>query len=152
MAGSPTPATLESELYDALAGRVRFRSGKTGTANLIYPVPATLDDRFVRSLFLTYRDGDGRQGPSVVSAVLRFVRKSDGHVQSVGNSGVSSNDDAAPNSGPNGWATHQSATRGNTIENAHTMDFESNYYFVQLTLRRSDPAVPLGALGVFLTE
>ena len=152
MAAVPTPATLEKGLYDALAGRVNFREGKTGTINLICAVPATLHNQFVRSLFLTYRDGDGNTGPSVVSAALRFIRKSDGHVETVGNGNVSSNDSAAPNSGPSGWVTHQSATAGNTIDNAHTMDFDQNYYYVQITLERSSYEVPLGVIGVYLTD
>lgn len=150
MAAVPTPATLRADLYDSVAGRVKFRSGRTGTVNLISAIPATLHKRHLRSLFLTYQDGDGRQGPARVSAALRMIRRRDGHVETVRNGGVSSNDRRAPNSGPRGWVTHQSATRGNTID--HRLDFEKNYYYVQITLRRSDPTVPLGAIGVYLTE
>lgn len=148
MAAAPTPATLREDLYDARAGRVVFREGKTGTVNLVCPVSADLRDTHLRSLFLTYRDGDGPEEPSVVSAALRVIRTSDGHVETVENGNVSSNDGTAPDSGSEGWETHQSATPGNTIE--HTLDFDRNYYYVQITLRRDEPDVPLGAIGVSL--
>lgn len=150
MAAVPTPATLRGDLYDSVAGRVKFREDETGTVNLICPVPASLHDRHVRSLFLTYQDGDGREGPSVASAALRSIRKEDGHVETVANGNVSSNDDDAENSGPDGWVTHQSASAGDTIE--HDMDFDRHYYYVQITLERSDPSVPVGAIGVYLTN
>ena len=158
MGATPTPATLEDGLTDALAGRVVFRQGKTGTANLICPIGSVsqnLSKFTVRSLHLTYHDGDGKEGPSVVSAALRRIRKSDGHVETVKNGGVSSNSPNASNSGPGGFATHQSATPGNTIDAG--LDFKDfyyyyYYYYVQITMRRSDAAVPLAVQGAFLTN
>lgn len=153
MAATPTPKTLDEGLVDALAGRVRFREGRAGTANLICPIgPSSekLANFTVRSLHLTYRDGDGKEGPSVVSAALRRINKATGHVETVRNGGVSSNHDKATNSGPDGFASHQSATGGQTI--GESLDLDRFYYYVQITLRRSDAAVPLVVQGAFLTN
>lgn len=151
MAAVPTPATLRDDLCDYLAGRVRLREGKTGTANLICPVPATFHQKHLRRLLLTYGDGDHGGDASEVRAAIRFIRKGDGHVQTVGNnqewSTVSSNDDNAPNSGPSGWATHQS-NRG--FERIGVLDFNKRYYYVQITLKRSNPDIPVRAMGVEL--
>src|SRR4051794_17124098 len=96
MAAVPTPATLEAGLIDSLAGNVRFRAGRVGLANLMCPIPASLQGQHLRSLRLTYRDPDAGSGlkeedrpdRTRVSAVMRQVRVSDGHVENVPNSSV----------------------------------------------------------------
>ena len=148
MACLPAGAPIISNRHDALAGAVRFRDGQTGNIALICPIPDDLGGTTLRSLRLTYRDADGRQGPSKVSAVIRRIRHSDGHVATLPNGDVSSNDTNATNSGPNGWATHQSGSPGNVL--SHAIDAANFYYYVQINLQRADPAVPLGAMGVHL--
>ena len=148
MAAAPAGGSISEDLYDALTGKVVFREGKTGNIALICPISDDLNGTLLRSLRLTYRDGDGKQGPSVVSASIRRVRKSDGHVASLPNGEVSSNGPGAVNSGPNGWATHQSGAPGNVLN--HTLDLRNFYYYVQINLKRTDPTVPIGVIGVHL--
>jgi hypothetical protein len=143
-AGIPSP----TDLYDSLAGRVVFKPDRTGTITLICPILNNLERVLLKSLGLTYLDGDGREGPSVVTAALRRIRRTDGHVATVDNGEVSSNDAAAPISGPSGWATHQSSTPGHVL--THILDLDNYYYYVQIGLSRSDPAIPLGVMGVHL--
>lgn len=148
MACEPAGAPIARDLYDSLAGKVRFREGKIGTIALICPISDDLGNTQLRSLRLTYRDGDGKEGPSVVSAAIRRVRRSDGHVATLPNGDVSSNDSNAVNSGPTGWATHQSGAPGRVLN--HVLDLDKFYYYVQINLRRTDAAVPLAAMGVHL--
>lgn len=148
MASVPAGASMNSGLYDSLAGRVIFKKGKTGTIALICPISDDLGKVSLRSLRLTYRDGDGRQGPSVVSASIRRVKKSNGSVATLRNGTVSSNDSNAVNSGPTGWVTHQSGSPGRVL--SHVLDLDNYYYYVQINLKRTDAAVPLGVLGVHL--
>jgi hypothetical protein len=149
MACQPAGAPIKADLHDALAGAVRFKDGRVGTIALICPILDSLGaPGALRSLRLTYRDGDGREGPSEVSAAVRRVRRSDGHVATLDNGDVSSNDSTAPNSGPSGWETHQSGSPGNVL--SHTVDLEDFYYYVQINLTRSDAAVPLAVMGVHL--
>jgi hypothetical protein len=148
MAAQPAGIPIRTNLHVSSHGTVRFRDGRTGTIALICPITDDLDGVRLRSLRLTYRDGDGRQGPSAVSASLRRVRRSDGHIATLPNGGVSSNHVSAPNSGPSGWVTHQSGSPGNTLD--HVLDLENFYYYVQINLQRSDDAVPLGVMGVHL--
>lgn len=148
MAAQQAGAPIVAGLYDALAGGVRFREGRTGNIALICPILDDLGGVGLRSLRLTYRDGDGKQGPSEVSAVIRRVRRSDGHVATLENGDVTSNAVAAPNSGPTGFATHQSGSPGNVLN--HVIDLENFYYFVQINLKRSDAGVPLAVMGVHL--
>jgi hypothetical protein len=150
MAGVPTPPTIQNDLYECRAGKVIFKEGKTGTITLICPVSQNLSEYGdLRSLIMIYRDGDGHEGPSEVTAELRRVRMSDGHVESLQNGIVSSNDPSAPNRGPTRWATHQSAKPGKTIN--HVMDLVHYYYYVQITLKRNGGA-PLAIMGVYLTN
>lgn len=148
MACEPAGAPIVRDRYDSLAGKVRFRAGKTGSIALICPISDDLGKAQLRSLRLTYRDADGKEGPSVVSAAIRRVRRSDGSVATLTNGGVSSNDPNAINSGPTGWATHQSGAPGNVLN--HVLDLEKFYYYVQINLKRTDAAVPLAAMGVHL--
>ncbi len=148
MACEPAGAPIKRDLYDSLAGKVRFREGKTGNIALICPISDDLGKTQLRSLRLTYRDGDGKEGPSVVSAVIRRVRRSDGHVATLPNGKVSSNDSNAVNSGPTGWATHQSGAPGRVLN--HVLDLDSFYYYVQINLKRTDANVPLAVMGVYL--
>jgi hypothetical protein len=148
MAAAPAGAPIPSGLYDALAGVVVFKPGQTGNIALICPILDDLDGVHLRSLRLTYRDGDGREGPSIVTAAIRRVRRTDGHVATLTNGQVSSNHSEAPNSGPSGWATHQSSSPGQVLD--HALDLQNYYYYVQINLIRSDAAVPLGVMGVHL--
>ena len=148
----PIPLVVQKDLIDVQSGRVIFKPGKAGIVSLICPI-GTVSEKMknasLRSLFLTYRDGDGKEGPGgVVTANLRRVRQSDGAVESLSNSLVSSNSTNAPNSGPKGWATHQSATTNSNI--AQGFEFDKFYYYVHITMKRDDSAVPLAVLGVFL--
>ena len=126
-------APIAGDLHDSLAGIVRFKAGKTGNIALICPISHDVNT-LLRSLRLTYRDGDGHEGPSSVTAVLRRVRRSDGYVATVLRGDVSSNDTDAPNSGPIGWATHQSGTAGRVL--SHSMDLLNYYYYVQINLKK----------------
>ena len=150
MAAVPTRSTLERKLYETWAGRALFRKGKTGILNLICPVSENLDGFRIHNLVLTYQDGDGPHGPAETRAVLRWIRRSDGHVETIENGAVSSNDTNAPDSGMKGWASNQSASSGETMN--HVVDFENHYYYVQITMKRNNAAVPLGAIGVYLTN
>lgn len=151
MAATPTPASLREDLYDSIAGKVKFREYKTGTINLICPVPATFHQDRPWQIHLTYQDGDHGADTTVVSAAFRSVHASDGHVETVGGQlgDVSSNDAGAPDSGSDGWATHSSTTGFVKISNEH-LNFNDNLYYVQITLKRSDPDVPVGAMGVYM--
>lgn len=148
MACEPAGAPIAMDLHDSLAGAVRFKEGKTGNIALICPISDDLGNTTLRSLRLTYRDGDGKGGPSLVSAALRRVRRSDGDVATLPNSEVNSNDSNADNSGPNGWATHQSGSQGAVLN--HVLDLSNFYYYVQINLKRTDADVPLGVMGVHL--
>lgn len=158
MAATPTPATLRDDLYDSQGGKVRFREHKTGMINLICPLPANFHKKTPWQLHLTYRDGDHQADTSEASAALRSVRVSDGHVETVGIQAqgdhlgdVSSNDDDAPDSGSDGWASHSSTTGFGKVSN-QPLDFNENQYYVQITLKRSDYDIPVGAMGVFLSS
>ena len=148
MAAAPAGASISENLYDALTGKVVFREGKTGNIALICPISDDLNGTHLRSLRLTYRDGDGKVGPSVVSASLRRVRKSDGHVETLPNGEVSSNDSNAFGSGPDGWITLTSGSPGHVLN--HTLDLMNFYYYVQINLKRTDTNVPVGVMGVHL--
>ena len=78
MAAQPAGIPILRDLHVSSHGTTRFAKGKTGIIALICPVADDLDGVRVRGIRLTYLDGDGRQGPSVVSAGLRRVRRSDG--------------------------------------------------------------------------
>lgn len=147
MACEPAGAPISADLHDSLWGVVRFKEGKTGNIALICPISHELNAQ-LRSLRLTYRDGDGHEGPSVVSAAVRRVRRSDGYVATLLNGDVSSNDSNAPNSGPTRWATHQSGTSGRVMN--HAPDTLNYYYYIQINLKRTDPNVPLAVMGVHL--
>ena len=158
MAAVPAIPAVRDQLYEVRAGRVIFKEGKSGTINLFCPITRDLGPS-LWDLRLTYRDGDGHEGPSVVSAALRRVNRKTGHVASFKYGTVSSNDDGnpsinenpAPNSGPQGWATHQSARPGRTLLNQnHQMDLENFYYYVQITMKRTNGVTPLGVMGAFL--
>ena len=151
MACEPAGAPIIRDNHESLAGKVRFKEGKRGKVALICPVNmvTAATGKSPRSLFLTYQDGDGKEGRSIVSAALRKVRKSDGHVETIVNSFVSSNATNATNSGDNGWANHQSATRGNTI--GQRFDFLRYYYYVQINMDNKTGA-SLGVMGVYLTK
>lgn len=149
----PTPLTLAKGLIDVRAGRVIFVPGKTGIANLICPigtVSETLTDFATRSLFLTYRDGDGNTADSggEVRASFRRINKATSHVETLSNGAVSSHAPGAPNSGAQGFATHQSATAGNTI--SETFKFGQFYYYVHLTMKCERTCGPLALQGAFL--
>jgi hypothetical protein len=150
MACVPAGAPIATDLHDSLAGGVRFKAGKTGNIALICPISHNVGTGGLRSLRLTYRDGDGNLGPSVVTAVIPRVRRSDGHVATLLNGDVNSNDSNAPNSGPTGWATHQSGSPGHVL--SHLPDLLNYYYYVQINMKRTDAAVPLAVMGVHLTN
>jgi hypothetical protein len=160
MAAVPAIPAIKNELYEVRAGRVIFKDGRSGTVNLFCPITRDLGPS-IRSLFLTYRDGDGHEGPSVVSAALRRVNRKTGHVTTFNFGNTSSNDDGkpqinenpAPNSGIKGWATHQSARPGRTLLNQnHQMDLMNFYYYVQITMKRKNGITPLAVMGVFILE
>jgi hypothetical protein len=152
MAAVPAISAVRNQLYEVRAGRVIFKEGKSGTINLFCPITRDLGPS-LRSLHLTYRDGDGHKGKtSSVTAAIRRVNKKTGHVTSFKFGTVSSNDVAAPDSGPKGWKTHQSARASETLLNQnHHMDLGNFYYYVQITMRRTDDKVPLAVMGVYLT-
>ena len=148
MTAQPAGIPIIRNKHVSSHGSVRFRAGRTGTVSLVCPVTSWSGPGYIRSLILTYRDGDGRQGPSRVVASLRRVRLSDGHIETLRNGTTDSNQSNAINSGPRGWASHQSARAGNVI--GHVPDFNRYYYYVQITMTRRDAAVPIGAMGVSL--
>lgn len=146
----PMPTAVQNDLITVQSGRVIFKTGKSGIASVICPI-GTVSEKMnnIRSLILTYRDGDGNTSDSagMVTANLRRVRRSNGAVETLPNSLVSSNSTTAPNSGPTGWATHQSATAGNTIPGG--FEFDKFYYYVHITMKQRGTG-PLAVMGVFL--
>ena len=152
MAAQPAGIPVLIDKHESSHGNVRFKDGKSGTISLICPVTYWPGPGYIRTLVLTYRDGDGHEGPSEVSAALRRVKRSSSttDIRTLPNGRVSSNDSNAPNSGPKGWETHQSAKVGNVI--SHVPDFINYYYYVQITLKRNDDNVPLGVMGVYMTN
>lgn len=150
MACEPAGAPIIRDNHDSLAGIVRFKAGHRGDVILICAISSMLTKYSLRSLRLTYRDGDGKEGPSVVSAAIRKVRISDGHVVTLTNGSVSSNDSNAINSGPNGWATHQSGTVGHVLD--ERLDLSKYYYYVQINMKRTNSGVPLAVMGVYLVN
>jgi hypothetical protein len=159
LAAVPTEATIQKDLYVSRAGRLLFREGKSGIASFICPISdGSLEGekgQHLRSLFLTYRDQDGpgpspSGGPSEVHANLRRVRKSDGHVDTLPNSLVSSRQEDAPSSGVDVWATHQSAHAGKTL--SHRIDFSNHFYYVHITMKKDPGGGGVGVLGVALQE
>ena len=56
MACIPAGAPIARDLYDSLAGGVRFREGKFGNIALICPISDDLGGTALLSLHLTYRD------------------------------------------------------------------------------------------------
>jgi hypothetical protein len=143
-------APIVPNLYDALSGAVRFRVNQVGNIALICSIDHSTGQSGLRSLRLTYRDGDGSLGPSEVRAVVRRIRRTTGAVTTLANSEVRSNAPNAPNSGPTGWATHTSGSPGNVMN--HLMDLVNYYYYVQINLERTDPGVPLSVMGVHLID
>ena len=155
MAAVPTSSTIENKLYNSQAGRVLFKEGKSGTINLICPITEKIyGNEIPQKLSITYRDGDGHEGKnSSVSATLRRIRKSDGHVETIKNSAVSSNNANAPNSGPTGWRTHYSNTSGFPQNNInYSWEMSKYFYYVQITLKKLNRVTPLGVLGVALHD
>jgi hypothetical protein len=151
MAAQPAGAPIDADLHDSLAGAVRFKEGKTGNIALICPIADDLDGEQLRTLVLTYRDGDYKVSNSSVTAAIRRVRAKDGHVETLRNGNVSSNDKRATNSGPDGWATHQSSTEAGEVI-GHILDLRAFYYYVQINLKRTSAGVPVAAMGVHLTN
>ena len=84
------------------------------------------------------------KGPTVV-----FCDEMMSHVETLPNGEVSSNDKDATNSGPHGWATHQSSTEPGEVIN-QTLDLTAFYYYVQINLKRTSAGVPVAATGVHL--
>ena len=146
MAAAPTPRTIREDLVEAQAGKIFFKEGKEGTAVLICPVAFAYQVNW-GSLWMTYRDGSGWQNrDNFVSAELRSVRMSDGHVQTLPGGTVSSREQGAPNSGPAGWATQEQSPVGQLPWGE--MELDDAYYYVQVSMRRDDAGVPLGFMGV----
>ncbi len=168
MAAVPAIPAVGDQLYEVRAGRVIFKEGESGTINLFCPITRDLGP--LRSLFLTYRDGDGWLYPASVTATLRRVNRRTGHVTSFNYGTVSSNDPGdfsdvdtpiqpAPNSEIDGWATHQSAKPGKfggpaetLLNQTHRMDLWNFYYYVQITMKRTDGMIPLAVMGVYLVN
>jgi hypothetical protein len=162
MAATRTPHTLRSDLCDAVPGTYSIKDGAVGTAHLICPLPAEVHDDHpgqgnaqgnLNTLFLTYLDESGHDDLGGVSAALRFIRRSDGPVETVPNGSVGSNDPSAPIRGATGFAPHTfgSVAHGTTIGFKHKVNFDANYYYVQITLKRRKPAISVAAIGVYLT-
>ena len=153
MAAVPSIPAIKNDLYRVLWGRVIFNEGKTGIVTLFCPI--TEGTGKFRSLILTYKDGDGPLGSSEVSAVLRRVNRTGGPPVSFQYGLVSSNGVGYPvsNESQGNWKTKQSARTGETLRNqSHQLDFKNYYYYVQITMKRTDPEVPLGVMGVYLTN
>lgn len=155
----PTEETARKNILIQVAGKVKFKKGKTGSITLICPISAapltpetsTGSASTVKQLLLTYKDGDAGAPGGLVTASLRFVDRKTGHIANLGV--VSSNSPQAPNSGPKGFATYG---RPNLKTNTpvpginHSFRFSKYFYFIQITLKRSSPNIPVSVMGVSL--
>jgi len=146
MSCEPAGAPIVRDNHESLAGKVRIN--KAGDVILICAISSMLTNYSLRSIRLTYRDTDGKEGSSSVSAAIRKVRISDGAVVTMKNGKVSSNDSNAINSGPNGWATHQSGTPGNVI--SERLDLSKYYYYVQINMKKTQGGGSVAVMGVYL--
>ncbi|WP_457668881.1 hypothetical protein [Thiolapillus sp.] len=155
----PTEETARKNILIQVAGKVKFRKGKTGSITLICPIssapltPETISGSAstIKQLLLTYKDGDAQAPGGLVSASLRFVDRKTGHIANL--ESISSNTPAAPNSGPGGFATYgKPKLKTNTPVPGinHSFRFSKYFYFIQITLKRSSPRIPVSVMGVAL--
>ena len=160
MAFVPTQKTLQSNIAFQVAGKVTFQEGKIGTITLICPLSSgplipetqTGTEFVIKQLSLTYRDGDAEGSSGVVSATLRIVNKETGHVSNLEN--VSSNAPGAPNSGPKTYVTHgePKLNTGAPMPGInHKLNLNKYFYYIQITLKRTNPNIPVAVMGVTLS-
>jgi hypothetical protein len=155
----PTEETAKKNIMIQVAGKVKFRDGQIGSITLICPLssgsltPETSHggEFTVKQLSLTYKDGDAGAPNGLVSASLRFVNKKTGNVADL--ESVNSNSSGSPNSGPSGFATHGKPNLNTGAPKPginHNLSFFKNFYYVQITLKRTSPNIPVSVMGVTL--
>lgn len=143
------PILGPDELVEQRSGKAIFKANEKGIVRLICPVYG-VKKAGLRSLFFTFQDGDGGtvDTSNKITAELRRVRRSDGHVETMRNATVDSNSERTPSTGSSGWVTSQSATSGNTIGDG--FDFGRYYYYVQVTMTKGQKSGTLATQGVYL--
>lgn len=124
----PTGTTIQLENYLVVAGHVKFQAGKTGQITLICPVSVGVGN--VNRLGVAYIDSTGTGVGSGVRAQLRRIRKTTGNVETVAGFEFDSN---ASFPSTAAWAY-----RGAGVARGHTLDDFNYYYYVQVTLNRSN--------------
>lgn len=148
IAAIPTDDAIQNDLFDKKIGVLLFKEGNTGNAAFFCPV-THLHGRFIQALQLTYRDGDGKEASGgTVTATLKRARRSNGRIENI-LSVKSDGPGSAGNSGPSGWSTRTTFVRGGP-RFEHEIDLLNFYYYVQINLKRTSAAIPVGALGVQL--
>lgn len=136
MACVPNGSTTENNLVQTSHGHARYTEGKTGDLYLICPfTDASLHGTVVQRIDLTFRG-------EKVSAGLRMIDKQTGDVY-----------DALQVSDRN--CLTDTSQFGNPYltciganNSAHVLDFQRYYYYVQLSLNRTNPATDVRVVGV----
>ena len=159
MACTPTEETARKNNMIQVAGKVKFKGQATGKITLICPVTSGIlipetkhGSQFtIKQVQLTYKDGDAGAVNGGVSVTFRAVNKKTGHVKDLEK--FSSNSRGAPNSGPKGFATYGEPVLNTGKPNHglnHNLSFQKNFYYLQITIERKNPKVPVSVMGVSL--
>ena len=138
----PTGTTIQLENYLMVAGHVKFQAGKTGQIVLTCPVAVGVGN--VNRLGVAYIDSTGTGTASGVRVQLRRIRKTTGNVETVTGFDFNSN-----SSFP---STASWAHRGAGPASGHTLDDFNYYYYVQVTLTRSNTSDSASIGGVELSR
>ena len=138
----PTGTTIQLENHLVVAGHVKFQSGKTGQIVLICPVSVGVGS--VNRLGVSYIDSSGTGATSGVRVQLRRIRKTTGNVETV--AGFDFNSNASFPS------TASWAYRGAVTAAGHTLDDFNYFYYVQVTLSRSNTIDAASIGGVELSR
>ena len=132
MPATGCPATdeaIQQNLYQATAGFVRFRPGKSGRIILRCGVtPGDID--VISQLRLTWKNTDGlgpTGGQGHVVAQLKRINKTNGNWAVVG--GIAIGSDSYPTGTPDVFT-------GLSTYSPHTMDFAKYFYYVEISIRR----------------
>jgi hypothetical protein len=124
----PSDRTIKADSYIVVGGRIKFNGSRTGGIAVICPVSAGLGT--VSRIGVSYRDSTGSGKSARVSTDLRRIRKTDGHVENVTGTGLTFSSD-------NHATTKYTFALGGSPSD-HTLDDVNYYYFVQVTLVRSN--------------
>lgn len=154
-----TEESAQKNIAFQVAGKTTFRDGAVGTFTLICPIssgpliPETRhgEDFVVKQLEMTWQDGDAEGPAGAVTVQLRHVNKKTGHVETI--IGFDSNSLGVPNSGPSQFATHGVPDLTQGVPNHginHRLNFQTHYYYIQVTVKRTNARVPVKFMGASL--